>query len=904
MRQLLPEGTPETLFHTVLGWSKLEPDCPFVVEWLHDGQRLSPRTWSYREMVLSALEFRGSVRSLKLPVRTPVGVSAAPGPAFIRTLLALEAEDLLPVLLDHAMPPAEMRSILKNFGAEALFIEEGLWESLGDGPEEIPVHTFPRHPDKPPFPGEESWRGLLEETVRLVSRDTNREACLLLTSGTTGFPRGVALTHANLFSNVRSIAKLGIYHRESRVFGVLPLHHAYPLMSLLYLPVGHGATVAFAPDLQPATLLSCLTTFAPTLFPGVPSLWENFHRRIWEGIEQRGRRMRWIVCHVLMPLVLRCRLKAGFNPGRLFFRSLHERFGPSMEILASGGAALSRQASVDFWSWGLTMLEGYGLTETAPVLTFNTPGHFRFGSVGRAVDGVELRIRPLEDHAVGEGEVQARGSNVASEYLLDCKTRRPVRDADGWFSTGDIGCLEDGFLFLKGREKELLVLPNGKKLQPEAVEGLLGKDELVSELALTLYNGVPWLLIRPDEEAFSRRHIVQMRPVMESRVAGLNARLPGHSRIGGFSLTLEPMPRTRLGKLKRFALPEIVSSLERRHSASPVPEGVLDDPAKREILRVLEDVTGLDRPLSLSDHLEVDLGLDSLGRIELAGRLEELTGGALEEEMFDSVRTVGDLLEKMSGRLVKTSGEKADARMLEPSLTDAEETFIPRRPAKANGAPPLWFRFLHTFLRGVFSVVFGVRWPTVIRTEAGWQATVAGGEQVSWPSGPFVLVANHESYLDGILLSLMLPPDLLHSLIFWGYSPLFEHGVLKKLKNVLGVVSIDPEEAVTGLRIGYHLLRRGKALAIFPEGERSLSGSLQSFRPGTGYILSACPVPVIPCAIVGAFNAWPRHRRLPRPFPIRLRIGKVIPSSQFEGKTAPRITAVLEEAVRSLLAFG
>lgn len=401
---------------------------------------------------------------------------------------------------------------------------------------------------------------------------------------------------------------------------------------------------------------------------------------------------------------------------------------------------------------------------------------------------------------------------------------------------------------------------------------MLEKDDLVLELALTLYHGVPWLLIRPDEDAFARRHIVQMKPVMESKVAALNARLPGHSRIGGFSITLDPMPRTRLGKLKRFVLPEIVTSLEKRHSTSPVPEGVLEDPAKKEVLRVLKEVTGLDRPVSLSDHLEVDLGLDSLGRIELAGRLEDLTGGPLEEEVFDSVRTVQDLLDIMSGRLVRISGEKADVRILEPDLTEVEKAFIPSRPSTRDGALPLWFQLLHKILRAVFSVVFGIRWPRFSDNGGQWQVTGPGGGRIDWPSSPFVLVANHESYLDGILLSLMLPPAILREVMFWGYSPLFEQGILKKWKNILGVVSIDPEEAVTGLRIGYHLLREGRSLAIFPEGERSLSGSLQTFRPGTGYILSACPVPVIPCAIFGAFKAWPRHRKFPRPATIRLRI--------------------------------
>ena len=901
MTEQLPEGTPGTLFHYLLAWAKISPDHPFVMEWVPEGHSFRTVVWSYRDAVIGVTGMAESLKRLGLPPGTAVGLVGVPGVSFVLALMALEAENLLPVLVDHALPCMEALSVLGNFGVKALSLEEGLWTSPELENAGIPVVTRSRHPTKPLLPEAEEWETFREKVFRGLSADGSRIACILMTSGTTGFPKGVPLTHSNLFSNISSIRQLGIYHRHSRVFGVLPLHHAYPLMSLVCLTLGHGATVAFPPDLQPSTLLSCLSEFKATLFPGVPSLWESFHRRIWEGIDQKGSRVRWVTKRLLMPLVLWCRIRLGINPGKVVFRTLHRRFGPSMEILASGGAALPLQVAKDFWAWGLTMLEGYGLTETSPVLTFNTPASFRIGSVGRAVPGVELQIRPMEGYDPGMGEVRAKGANIASEYLLDANGRQPVCDPDGWFSTGDIGALEDGFLFLKGREKELLVLPNGKKLQPDTVESLVEKNGFVFELALTLYNEVPWLLIRPDEEKFARDHIIQMRPVMESMVAALNARLPSHSRIGGFSLTLEPLPRTRLGKLKRFALPGIVGSLERRRASVPVPERILEDPAKKEVLRILEEITGLDRPISLDDHLEVDLGLDSLGRIELVGRLEEMTGREVPDEDLESVRTVADLLEMVSGEVKGSPGEKEDFRILEADLSDAEKALIPERPLGKDGSPPLVFRAAHVFARAIFSLFFAIRWPRFEKGERGGRLICHDGRWIDWPKGPCVIVANHASYLDGILLSLLIPPDVFGRVVFWGYSPLFEQGFLKRLRNLMGVVSIDPDEALTGLRIGYHLLKEGKSLAVFPEGERSPSGKLQPFRPGTGYLLSACPVPVVPVGIIGAFQAYPRHRRFPRPYPLSIRIGQVIPPDRFQGHHSVQIAGILEKAVRETL---
>ncbi len=907
MKPAYSGSSDETLFRRVLKWAENMPDFPLAWEWPEvEGNHLparnrDPRIFSYRDAVVHASRRAAELRVMELSRGNLVGVAVSPGYSNIVALLALELEGLIPILIDHALPPSEVRALLESFSVEGFLLEEGLWGSgdLDALPRTLRVRTLPRWLPAGEKISEDTWRVLAGELKSCLIPDPDRVACLILTSGTTGAPKGVPLTHGNLFANVRMVEKTRIYERGDRVFGVLPLHHSYPLMSLVYLPFAFGCTTAFVPDLLPETIGHALSEFNPTLFPGVPSLWEGFHRRIWDGIEQKGRLTARLTRNVLMPFVLSMRLSFGWNPGKGLFPSLHKRFGKSLKVMASGGAALGQGVCRDYWGWGLTLLEGYGLTETAPVLTFNDRKRFRIGSVGPALDGVLLGILPPSPGNVA-GEVVAKGLNVAGEYWMDRTRRAPITDGEGWFRTGDLGLLDDGFLFLKGREKELLVLANGKKIQPDSIEILLKDDPLVSEAVLTLRNKVPWIVLRPDDEAFRSRQIVQITPALSSSVDRLNRKLPQHSRIGGFSITLEPLPRTRLGKIRRFEIPAIVERIESRdRSKKPLREEEEGEQSRR-VLEILREVLGTKGPLSPEDHLEVDLGMDSLSRIELASRLEEAFGETVTEDRWDSVRTVGDLLALSLSMGTGMKG-KSTTRFLDAPLSPSEKERIPVRPT-SSGRPPFWFLGLKSVLKAIFGLYFRVRWPKFGKNpNGGWNYVSAGGMRCEWPTGPSIIVANHESYLDGILLSLALPADLLLNVYFWGYSPLFDKGILKRIRNLGGIVSIDPEEASTGLRVAYHLLKDGDALAIFPEGGRSPDGSMKPFRPGTAFLLSVFPVPVVPVAIHGSFKAYSRYHRFPRPGRIGIRIGDPLPPASFRDLDVDRIRKTLEDVVRSLL---
>jgi long-chain acyl-CoA synthetase len=333
-------------------------------------------------------------------------------------------------------------------------------------------------------------------------------ATVIYTSGTTGEPKGVMLTHGNLVSNMRAGGEALQVTQDDVALSFLPLSHAFERM-VGYVYLMNGVTVIFAESFD--TIARDITLVRPTVLTGVPRVYEKMHARIMEkgnaspGV--KGPLFRWAVG------VGRARAHAvgqGRSPGplttlqakvadRLVFSKIREGVGGRLRYLVSGSAALPVSVAEFFFAVGLPIIEGYGLTETAPILTVNPPDAPRIGTVGRAVSGVELRIAP-------DGEILARGPNIMSGYYNKKEATSEVL-RDGWFHTGDIGTLDaSGYLRITDRKKDLLVTSGGKKIAPQPIEAVLKRSPLVSE-AILLGDGRRFAaaLIVPDFAALERR---------------------------------------------------------------------------------------------------------------------------------------------------------------------------------------------------------------------------------------------------------------------------------------------------------------------------------------------------------------------------------------------------------------
>jgi long-chain acyl-CoA synthetase len=396
--------------------------------------------------------------------------------------------------------------------------------------------------------------------------DADREiASIPFTSGTTLAPKGVLLTHRNFLSNVRSLLAVVHFTSSDDLLSVLPMHHLLEFTGGFLAPLSVGATVTYAEKLTPKVLLETMQSTETSVLIGVPRLLMLLTRalRARSDSSSPGRRR---ALALLLGLASLCDGIARLGPPlrrlrAVLFRAAHKRLGGRMRIVVSGGAALPPDVYRVLDVMGFTVCEGYGLTETSPVLTVNPPGRPRCGTVGPAIPGVELRI--TDPNADGIGEVLARGACVFSGYLDDEQATRQAFRGE-WFCTGDLGSLDqDGYLVLAGRADDVIVTGGGKNVHPVEVEWLYRDLPHVKELCVI---GVPDRATAGDavhavvvlDEPGDLQPLDARKREVEAAVSEISRRLPTHQRIRRLHFWEGELPRTNTLKVKRRQLRDAV----------------------------------------------------------------------------------------------------------------------------------------------------------------------------------------------------------------------------------------------------------------------------------------------------------------------------------------------------------
>ncbi len=805
---------------------------------------------TYRELVDHVDALSGALLSGGLRKGDRVFLSAGNSPLWCVCYLALSSAGGVAVPVDPELTVPEMRNLLLDAEASFILHDSSTGGKVKEASEGLAVRAFDM--ERLCRPGEEE-----PSRRRPPFPSAGDTASIIYTSGTTGRPKGVVLTHGNFCADADAVLEAGIISGEDNVLSVLPLHHTYPFMCTFLVPLLAGATVTYPPGLSGPELLDTIRTRGVTILVGVPQLLELFRNRVLKGLEEvplMGR----LAPHVLGLLYL-LRSRLHLNPGRLLFSSVHSRFGRQFRFFTSGGARLEPRVMKDLEALGFTVLEGYGLTETAPVVAFNPKERRKPGSAGKPLSNAEIKI-------ASDGEVLIRGPMVMKGYYRDPEeTASALRE--GWLHTGDLGYMDsDGYLYITGRKKEVIVLSSGKNIYPEDVERHYQTVPLIKELCVLGGDDGLYAVVVPDLERARELKIGNLRQYLRWEIDAVSMKLPSHMRLKGFVIHTGPLPRTPLGKLRRFMIGELLR--QRAEERRETDESLLKDRVSSAVVSSIREVTGRDTPVRRTDSLELDLRLDSLKRIELIVALQRNLGMRLPDDFVHDVQTVDELIEKVR------SLEGAEERALEAGLLGVEE-------GEEETAEGLLRQGLHE--RVLFFILHGL---LRLLSRLYFRLEINGAERL--PEPPFIIAPNHSSYLDAFLLAAGLPFRVCNNLYFQGARRYFEGPVREWFAHLTHVVPIDPDASLlSALRVSAYLLRKGRCLCIFPEGGRTFDGEVMEFKKGVGMLALELGVPVVPVCIEGTFRSMPRGAAFPKPLKVTIQIGTPVAPVVEEGTADP-----------------
>jgi len=731
---------------------------------------------------------------------TKIGIYSENRLEWIYTFFAALQNNCIAIPIDYMSSAEDVAYIVDDCQPEILFISQAMQEAYAKvklkstfQPKIIVFEDHPPVADQP----ESTWTG---------PDDNNNTAVIIYTSGTTGSPKGVMLSYTNIIQNMDAVIEAKIFHSESQTLVLLPLHHIFPLVGSMMVPLYAGGTLVVSPSMQTPDLMKTLADNQVTVMIGVPRLYELMYRGLMAKINSS------VIAKAFLGLVYKTKSR---KLGKTLFKKIHKGLGGHLLYMIAGGAALNKEVGTFFYLIGFDILEGFGMTEAAPMITFPRPGNVKIGSTGQALPGLTIEIR--------DGEIVAKGPNIMKGYY-----NRPEETAevikDGWLYTGDLGRIEKGgFLYITGRKKEIIVLPNGKNINPVEVEMKLeGSSPAIKEAGVFMHKEMLHAVILPDYKFLEDNNITDISQYFrESVLSPFNAEMSSYKRIMQFTLVNTELPRTRLSKLQRFKLEDLINRTESEKPVSKDP----DTEEYRAVKSFIESQVDMD--VSPEDHLIFDIALDSLGKLSLIDYIDKTFGVKIAEEQllkFPSIKTISEYI-----RTHKLFHKQEDTTWTGDLIADTVVDL------------PKYSFLLGTIVRSVRSVA-----NIFIKTE------VKGLENI--PEGACFFAPNHQSKLDAFLVLSYLDKKTLKETYSYAKKDHVKGAIRKYLAHRTNMIVMDlAKDLKESIHKMAEVVKLGKKILIFPEGTRTETGGIGSFKKTYAILSTELNVPVVPIAISGAF---------------------------------------------------
>ena len=646
-------------------------------------------------------------------------------------------------------------------------------------------------------------------------------ALIIYTSGTTGSPKGVMISYANLYANCRSVTvDVPIFDSTRRTLILLPLHHVLPLVGTVIMPILAGGGVAICPTLSGPDIMDTLVRGKIAIFVGVPRLWTTIYLGIKKKIDASP------VARALFKL---CEVVNSPRFSRIIFKAVHQKLGGNLTYCVSGGASLDTEVGNGLRTLGITMLEGYGMTETAPIISFTRPGDVIPGCVGLPMSTVDVKII--------NGEICVKGPNVMLGYYNRPEETAQVIDKDGYVHTGDLGYLDEiGRIHITGRSKEIIVLSNGKNIQPAELEYKLEKyDQYVKEVAVTQDGDMLRAIIVPKEEWAANLSDAKVEEQLKRLVIEpYNKTVVNYKKLMSLFVYRGSLPRTKLDKLQRFKLKDLIKDAATTE-VQPKDKFKVRETPEMMILReyIEEEKKVTVKPTS---HIETDLAFDSLDCVGLEGFIERTFGVQMKSSTFAQYANIQEIADYIAQYKTRSEVENTDWK----AILSFDTSYL--NIASTWRIHTKFVRLMHKFLKKHNKL------------------EIKGIENIPL-EGQFIIAPNHQSAIDGSICVAGLNEETLHKTYYYATEEHIKSYPLQLMARHNNVILMQHQNLKDSILRMAKVLKLGKNLVIFPEGARTHDGKMQTFKKTFAILSKELNVPILPVRIEGAFEAMPRSTK-------------------------------------------
>ncbi|WP_293961912.1 AMP-binding protein, partial [uncultured Fusobacterium sp.] len=555
------------------------------------------REYSYKELLIG-IKYYSTLLNIKKDSKVVVYVENRP--EIIQSFFSIWEKQGIAIVLDAGYTPEQLLYVFNDAEPEYIYVTNKNYKNAVAAKEMYGKPLEIINIDNIVVPKE-----FQPDNYELNVDNIEDTAVILYTSGTTGNPKGVMLSYKNLLSNVNAIKAINLVDETDRVLAILPYHHVFSLNINLLMTMYFGTLVVILDELSSEALRHALREYKISVIIGVPRVWEMLHKAIMNKINSS-----WITKKIFKI----CQSINSKALSRFVFKKVYNELGGSLRVMASGGAKLDPEVSRDYLTLGLPMIEGYGLTETSPIIAFNKPTNVKAGTVGEIIPDVEVKI--AED-----GEILVKGANVMKGYYNNPTATKEVIDENGFFHTGDLGKFDGGHLVIVGRKKEMIVLSNGKNINPADIENEIMKGtDLIKEIAVMEYNNHLMAVVYPDFDLIKHRNITNIKESLKWEIIDkYNVTAPKYRKILEVKIVKNELPKTKLGKVRRFMLNDFLKGEVVEEGA----EGTVVNQQSKKEIEVPEELKEIyttlkenieknyDAQVTPDAHLELDLGLDS-----------------------------------------------------------------------------------------------------------------------------------------------------------------------------------------------------------------------------------------------------------------------------------------------------